>query len=101
MINVIASIEIKEGKRAEFLNIFKAIVPTVKEENGCIDYFPAVDVDAQMPRQQMNASVVTVIEKWESLDALRKHLDAPHMTAYRQQAQNLIAGVSIKVLQEA
>ena len=46
MINVIASVRVKAGRRSDFLEIFKSNVPNVREEKGCIEYFPAVDVDA-------------------------------------------------------
>jgi quinol monooxygenase YgiN len=36
MINVIASIHIKEGQLSEFIEIFKSNIPKVIEEMGCI-----------------------------------------------------------------
>jgi quinol monooxygenase YgiN len=46
-------------------------------------------------------NVVTSIEKWESLKALREHLEAPHMPAYREKVTNIVTGLSLKVLREA
>ncbi|MBM4279130.1 MAG: antibiotic biosynthesis monooxygenase, partial [Deltaproteobacteria bacterium] len=40
MISVIASIRVKAGRRSEFLQIFKANIPKVREEKGCVEYFP-------------------------------------------------------------
>ena len=40
MIYVIASVRVKPGKVSEFLEVFKANVPDVKNEKGCIDYVP-------------------------------------------------------------
>ena len=101
MINVIASIRVKPGMLSEFLEIFKSNVPSVREEMGCIQYFPAVDIDADLPPQSLDENVVTIIEKWESLEALRDHLNAPHMLAYKEKAKDIVERVSIKVLQEA
>jgi quinol monooxygenase YgiN len=101
MINVIASIRVKTEKFSEFLEIFKSNVPSVREEMGCIEYFPAVDIDADLPPQSLDENVVTIIEKWESLEALRDHLNAPHMLAYKEKVKDIVEGVSIKVLQEA
>ncbi len=101
MINVIASICVKSGKLSEFLEIFKSNVPSVREERGCIEYFPTVDIDADLPPQSLDENVVTIIEKWESLEALRDHLNAPHMLAYKEKVKDIVEGVSIKVLQEA
>jgi quinol monooxygenase YgiN len=101
MINVIASIRVKQGSLSDFLAICKANVPKVREEKGCIEYFPAVDVDAKLPPQAKDENVVTVIEKWESLEALHAHLEAPHMLAFREKVKDLVEGRSLKVLREA
>ena len=102
MINVIASIRVKEGKRAELLEIFNTNVPAVRAEEGCIDYYPTVDVQADFdyPPQDKDPDVVTVIEKWESLAALGAHTRAPHMLSYREKVKDLVNGLSIKVLEQ-
>jgi quinol monooxygenase YgiN len=101
MINVIASIRVRSGRLSEFLEIFKSNVPNVREEKGCIEYFPSVDIDADLPPQSRDENVVTIIEKWESLEALRDHLNAPHMLAYKEKVNDIVEDVSLKVLQEA
>ena len=101
MINVIASIRVKAGKRSEFIEAFKANVPNVRKEKGCIEYLPTVDIDADLPPQVLDENVVTIIEKWESPEALRAHLVAPHMLAYKEKVQDIVEGLSVKVLQEA
>ncbi|MBW1775047.1 MAG: antibiotic biosynthesis monooxygenase [Deltaproteobacteria bacterium] len=100
MINVIASIQIKEGKVSEFLEIFKSNVPNVREEKGCIEYFPAVDIDTDLPPQALDENMVTIIEKWEDVEALKVHLVAPHMLAYREKVKDMVENLSFKVLQE-
>ena len=42
-----------------------------------------------------------VIEKWESVEALKKHLEAPHMVRYRRTVKDMVTGVSIRVLEPA
>lgn len=101
MINVIASISVKAGKVSEFLEIFKANVPNVFEEKGCIEYSPTIDIDTGLPPQILDENVVTIIEKWESLEALRAHLIAPHMLAYKAKVKDLVEGSSLKVLKNA
>ena len=101
MINVIASIRVKAGRLSEFLEIFKSNVPNVREERGCIEYFPAVDIDADLPPQSLDENVVTIIEKWESLEALRDHLKAHHMLAYKEKVKDIVEDISLKVLKEA
>lgn len=101
MINVLASIKVKSGKRADFLKIFKANVPLVKKEKGCIEYCPTVDFDTKIPVQKLDADVVTIIEKWESFEDLKAHLAAPHMLSYKEKVKDIVESVSLKVLQEA
>ena len=101
MIIVLASIRIKPGQRSAFLDIFNANVPKVRQEEGCIDYFPAVDIDASLPVQKLDENVVTIIEKWQSLEALRVHFTVPHMLEYRKNVKDLVEDLSIKVLQQA
>jgi len=101
MINVIASIHVKPGKIAEFLNIFKPNIALVTQEKGCIEYFPTVDIPTGFPPQVLDENVVTIIEKWENLDALKAHLKAPHYLAYKEAVNDLVLKVSLSVLQEA
>jgi quinol monooxygenase YgiN len=101
MIHVLASIRIKDGKRPAFLEIFKSNIPSVLKEKGCIAYSPAIDAPTGLPAQELNDAVVTIIEKWDSLQDLKAHLSAPHMLAYREKVKDLVAGVSLKVLTEA
>lgn len=101
MISVIALIMVREGNLAKFLEIFKANVPLVRAEDGCIDYFPTIDVDSGLPVQVKEPSTVTIIEKWQSLDALHTHLATSHMLAYREETKDIVEKVSLKVLQEA
>ena len=101
MVNVIASIRVKTGSLSDFLEIFKANMPKVRGEKGCIEYFPAVDIDAKLPPQILDENVVTIIEKWESLEALSDHLKAPHMLAYSEAVKHMVSGLSLKVLRGA
>ena len=38
-----------------------------------------------------------IIERWESLDALKAHLVADHMTAYREKVKNLVDGTVLEI----
>lgn len=98
MINVIASIYIKDGRFSEFIEIFKSNVPNVRKEKGCIDYVPTIDLPIGLSTQELNKNVVTIIEKWNSLEDLRAHFLAPHMVAYKNKVKDMVDKVSIKVL---
>lgn len=100
MVHVIASVSVQEGRKEEFLDIFKANVPKVRQERGCIEYAPCVDLPAGLPSQDLEGQVVTVVEKWSSLEDLQAHLAAPHMQEYKERVKDMVLATSIKVLQE-
>jgi len=102
MIHVIATIELVAGRREEFLQAFHELVPLVLAEDGCLEYGPTVDVASGIPvQQEIRSDVVTVVEKWEDLDALHAHLAAPHMEKYREKVNSIVLGMSLQVLQGA
>ena len=99
MIHVIATIELREGTRDAFLAEFQKIVTPVRAEEGCIEYGPAVDVPSGLSAQDtVRADVVTVVEKWENLESLKKHLQAPHMIAYRPKVEKMVQATKLLVL---
>ncbi len=98
MINVIASIHIKEGRLSDYLGVLKATVAGVRSEKGCIEYVPSGDLETGLPVQALDRNVVTILERWESLEALTVHLASPHMLEYREKVKDMIDRVSVKVL---
>jgi quinol monooxygenase YgiN len=102
MIHVIATIELAPGKRDEFLAEFHTVMPLVQTEDGCIEYGPTIDVPtdiaAQIPQRE---DVVTVVEKWDSLQALNAHLQAEHMQVYRQRVKDLVLRTQLQILKPA
>jgi quinol monooxygenase YgiN len=102
MIYVIATVEVAAGKREPFLTVFRANVPNVVAEAGCIEYVPAIDVASGIGAQAaVRDEVVVVVEKWESLEALHAHLSAPHMLEYREKVKDLVVSVNLQVLEPA
>jgi quinol monooxygenase YgiN len=100
MINVIASIQTKEGQLSEFIEIFKSNISKVLEEKGCIEYIPTIDLPTGLPPQELNSDVVTIIEKWDSLEDLMAHLSALHMLEYKEKTKDFVDRMSVKVLEE-
>ena len=100
MIYVIATIEVKPGKRAAFLTEFHRNVPNVLAEKGCIEYGPTVDLKTEIKTQiPLRADVVTIVEKWDSLQALQAHLVAPHMPVYRERVKEIVVGSKLQILE--
>ncbi len=99
MIHVIAVITAKPGKRSAILDAFRANVPNVRAEKGCIEYGAAIDADPAMPVQtKYGADTFVVVEKWESMDALKAHAAAPHMAAYAAKTREHVANRIIHIL---
>lgn len=102
MIHVVAVITAKPGKREEVLAAFRANVPAVRAEPGCIEYGAAVDADPALAIQtKYGADTFVAIEKWESLEALKAHGAAPHMAAYGAKVKDLLANRVIHILSPA
>ena len=99
MVHVVAIITAKSGMRDQLLDTFRANVPAVHAEQGCIEYGATVDADgAGALQSRFGDDTFVVIEKWESLDALKAHAAAPHMAAYAAKAKDMIASRVIHVL---
>src|SRR3954470_22037117 len=102
MIHVVAVITAKPDKRAEILAAFRANVPAVQAEKGCIEYGAAIDADPALPIQKKwGEDTFLVIEKWESMEALKAHAAASHMAAYGAKTRDLIASRVIHILSPA
>lgn len=102
MIHVVATIRIAPGKRDEFLAEFRQLIPLVRAEQGCIEYGAAVDLPTTLPAQvPPRDDVVMVIEKWEDIAALEKHLIAPHMLDYRGRVKTMVLGTELQILKPA
>ncbi len=99
MIHVIAILTTKPGQRDAVLELFRANVPAVRSEAGCIEYGAAVDADGLGGFQtKFGPDTFVVVEKWESVDALKAHAAAPHMAAYAAKTKDMMAGRVIHVL---
>ena len=100
MIHVVAIITAKPGLRGQILEAFHVNMPAVHAEAGCIEYGPTVDAEGAGGIQtKIGSDTFVVIEKWESLDALKAHAASPHMAAYAAKTRDMIASRVIHVLQ--
>ena len=102
MIRVVAIITAKPGRREDVLALFRANVPAVLAEDGCIEYGPVVDADGFGAFQaKMGPDVFVVIENWASADALKAHSVGPHMVDYGKATKDLVADRKIHIFQPA
>ncbi|HXG47534.1 MAG TPA: putative quinol monooxygenase [Methylomirabilota bacterium] len=102
MIHVLATIELRPGRRDAFLRAFRNVLPAIRAEAGCVEYTPALERATGIPLQSpARDHVVMVMEKWRDLAALEAHLGAPHVVAFLRQHQEAIASVTLQILEAA
>jgi quinol monooxygenase YgiN len=99
MIHVIAVITAKPGQRETILGHFRANVPAVRAEQGCIEYGAAIDTEgAPAIQTPWGPDTFVVVEKWETIEALKAHGAAPHMAAYAAKTKEFIASRVIHIM---
>ncbi len=99
MIHVVAHITTKPGQRAAVLALFRANMPAVHAEDGCIEYQPVVDAAGFSGlASPLGDDGFMVIEKWSTDAALKAHAAAPHMASYGAKTKEMIAERAIYVL---
>jgi quinol monooxygenase YgiN len=98
-IHVMAVITAKTGMRERILEAFHKNSPTVRKEQGCIEYIATVDAsNAGALQTKFGDETFVVVEKWENLGSLKEHAASPHMAAYAKKTQDLIERRTIHVL---
>ncbi len=101
MIYLVVLITAKEGKLKELIRLINETAIAVRQEKGCIEYFATIDTDTGLPPQAVDKSRVVLLERWESLEAQKAHLETPHMKAYFKNQAGLVEGSVLMALKEA
>ena len=102
MIHVVAIITVKPGQLDSILTAFRANIPAVRAEDGCIEYNPVTDAEGVGSFQaKIGGDAFMVIEKWRDLAALKAHAASPHMAAYGAKVKDFIATRTVHVLSSA
>jgi quinol monooxygenase YgiN len=100
MIYVVATIELVEGMREQFLAEQRKLLPLVRAEQGCIEYVPTVDLPlTDPPKTLVRANCIVMQEKWQTLDNLRAHAVAPHMNDFRVKSKSMVVSTKVEVFQ--
>jgi quinol monooxygenase YgiN len=100
-VHVLAMITAKLGRRGQILEAFKANVPAVHAEDGCIEYGAVVDAAGVGFSTPFGDDTFVVVEKWASLDALKAHAASEHMKTYAAKTKDMIANRVIHVMSDA
>ena len=73
MITIVAKFDVKEDKVDSFFRIAKELVEKTREEKGCISYV--------LHQDSSNCKIISFIEEWEDMNAIKKHNAAEHFLA--------------------
>ena len=82
-ITVLALMKAKEGMEETVRQVLLSLVNPTRSEPGCINY------DLHQARDEK--SQFMFFENWKSMEDLEKHLETPHLKAFRQKADSLLA----------
>jgi quinol monooxygenase YgiN len=100
MIYLIVTMLIKEGRMEEFLAVCRELRPLVLREDGCLAYEYTREIASPLGIQEpIDVNRITLLERWASLDALKAHMETPHMKAAGPKMKELRASVSARVLE--
>ena len=98
MIYVVVTNQIRKGTMEDFLAACRAVRPKVLAEKGCIAYDYIREVASPLGSQEpVDPQRVTLVEKWESLEALAAHGQAPHVKEFGARVKDLREKVTIRV----
>ena len=90
MIYVIAELRLKPGTAEKACaEACKVVAGTVKED-GCIGYDFHLSVS--------DPTRLVAVERWESREALTRHLDTPHLQAWRAAGKEFVVGRDVQII---
>jgi len=92
MISVVAKNIVKNNRTEEFKSLAKELIKETLKEKGCIEYSIYKDSEKN--------NILTFIEKWENMEVLKAHFEAPHFKKIVPQFQELTEGGDINIYKE-
>lgn len=102
MIHVLAFVTAKPGLRERVLDHFRANMPAVHAEQGCVEYEPVMDApEGGSMQEPLGPDTFVVVEKWATMADLEAHAASSHMAAYGAAVKDLLASRTIRVLTSA
>ena len=84
MIVLIANLKVAEGKGNDVIEAFKQVVPKIRQDPGTVSYNILQAAD--------DPDKITVLEKYENLEALQYHGQTEHFREFGRSTRDLFAG---------
>ncbi len=82
-VTVVATIKAAPGKEEQVKQALRKLIEPTRKEEGCLNYDLHQALDDQ--------SVFLFYENWESKSLLDEHLQTPHLKAFMDEAEDLLA----------
>jgi quinol monooxygenase YgiN len=95
MLHVVVTMTVKEGRMEEFLALCRQLRPKVLAEPGCQAYDYTREVPGPFGGSPAPGRVI-LLERWESLEALKVHLTAKHLKETGARMAELRASVEVR-----
>jgi len=90
VIYVIAELRIRSEMAEKVFAAARNTVAATIKEDGCISY--------DMHRSVSDPSRLVVVERWASREALSRHLETPHLKAWRAAGAEFILDRNVEVV---
>ena len=76
------------------------VIPTVRAEDGCRMYTLLKDAKTDWDKpMRFGERTMWMLEKWDSVDALKAHLETPHMKAFGPTVRDMRTSSTFHVLE--
>lgn len=86
---VLAKVYPKNGCKDSIIEISEELIEKTREEDGNIDY---------QLLMSSNDDILTFVEKWKTLDDLKKHMASPHFQAFGEETKDFVEKTDIQVI---
>lgn len=83
MLIVLAKATAKDGMVENIVNNAETLIEATRAEDGCIDY--------NLHNSTEDDNILVFVEKWESEEFLKSHLNQPHFIEFGSAIEDLLA----------
>ena len=90
MIYVIAELRVKPGTADKAIAAASACVAATVKEEGCISY--------DMHRSVTDPSRLVLVERWDTPEALKRHMETAHFKAWRAATPDFVAERKVEIV---
>jgi len=91
-LSLVAKVKAAPGHRVALRDALERLVAPTEAEEGCLQYTLHESLD--------DPDTFVFVERWRSVPLWQRHMDAPHVTAFKTFAETHVAGWELLQLRE-